>query len=74
MTTGFDDNFGLGDIDFGLVYGQTYRSGVILALGAAGTLPTATSSKLGSSRFSLGPEALVVSHRFGDLSLDVINS
>jgi len=71
---GFDDKFGLGDIGFDLVYGQTYRSGVIVAWGGAGTLPSATSSKLGSGRFSLGPEVLVVSQRFGDLSLDVINS
>ena len=54
----FDSNTGLGDISFDLAYGQTTKSGNIWAAGLVSTVPTATSSDLGSGRWSVGPEVL----------------
>jgi len=49
----------LGDIPFDLIYGGTSKSGLILSYGLAGTLPTATSDKIGKDQWLLGPEILV---------------
>lgn len=51
---------GLGDITFDLVYAgtemNTKTSGFLWGVGAAGTLPTATSSELAGKQWRLGPE------------------
>jgi len=48
----------LGDIPFDLVYGGTSKSGFVLSYGVAGSIPTATSDKVGSDQWTLGPEVL----------------
>ncbi len=55
----FDDEFGLGDISFDLAYARTTDTGLLLAGGIISTLPTATDSKLGPDRWTLGPEFLI---------------
>lgn len=55
----FGSEDGLGDIGFDLAYAQTSESGVLTAVGFFTTLPTASSSLLGSGRWSIGPEVLV---------------
>ena len=50
----FDGETGLGDIGFDLVYARTSESGLLLAAGLFSTLPTATSSDLGSGQWSRG--------------------
>lgn len=55
----FDDVSAMGDIGFDLAYGVTEKSGLLWALGAVGTLPTATDERLGSGKFSLGPNVFL---------------
>lgn len=55
----FRGKTGLGDIGFDLAYGRTEKSGLLWAGGLLSTLPTATSSKLASKHWSLGPEFFV---------------
>lgn len=55
----FDNHTGLGDIGFDLVYAHTTESGLLLAAGLFTTLPTASSSYLGTGRWALGPEFLI---------------
>ncbi|WP_428819355.1 hypothetical protein [Microbulbifer sp. MCCC 1A16149] len=55
----FTQELGLGDIGFDVAYGHSSESGLILSAGVAGTLPTATSSELGSGKLLLGPEFLI---------------
>ncbi|ADE55634.1 hypothetical protein [Coraliomargarita akajimensis] len=50
---------GLGDIAFDLAYARTTKDGILMATGIITTLPTATSNKLGSGQWSLGPELLI---------------
>ena len=57
--TGFDEETGLSDISFDLVYARTTDDGILYGAGLFSTLPTATSSELGSGQWSLGPELLV---------------
>jgi len=57
----FDDaDVALGDIGFDLVYAgtkmTTKKSGFLLGVGAAGTLPTATTSDVAGKQWRLGPE------------------
>ena len=49
----------LGDIPFDLAYGKTFKNGLMLLGGAAGTLPTATDDALGKDQWLLGPELLI---------------
>ncbi len=57
---GFDSvGTDLGDIAFDLSYGRTTDTGLIIAGGVAGTLPTATDDRLGKDLWGLGPELLV---------------
>ena len=57
---GFDSvGTDLGDIGFDLSYGKTTSTGMILGVGVAGTLPTATDDRLGKDLWGLGPELLV---------------
>jgi hypothetical protein len=55
----FDGETGLGDIGFDLVYAHTTANGILMAAGIFSTLPTATSSDLGSGQWSIGPEILI---------------
>ncbi len=55
----FSDQFGLGDIGFDLIYAGSAKGGIIWGLGAFGSLPTATSSDLGSDLWTIGPEVLI---------------
>ncbi len=55
----FDDKTGLGDIAFDLAYARTTKSGILFAAGLISSLPTATSDRLGSEQWTLGPELLV---------------
>ena len=57
----FDNaDFALGDIGFDLVYAgtemKTKKSGFLWGVGAAGTLPTATTSDVAGKQWRLGPE------------------
>ena len=54
----FVDRSGLGDIAMDIAYGKTSDSGLITALGAVTTLPTAT-NHLGREQWLLGPEFLI---------------
>jgi len=58
-TDEFENKFGLGDIAFDVAYARTTKTGWLLAGGVVSSLPTATSSGLGSDNWTLGPEALV---------------
>jgi hypothetical protein len=49
----------LGDLPFDFVYGGTGESGLLLSYGIAGSIPTATSDKVGSDQWTLGPEILL---------------
>lgn len=49
----------LGDIGFDVGYGVTEKNGLLWAVGAVGTLPTATNSAAGGGQFRFGPEALL---------------
>lgn len=55
----WDDESGIGDMGFDLVYATTSDSGLLLAWGAVGSLPTASEDSLGNDRISLGPELFV---------------
>ncbi len=55
----FSNEFGLGDIGFDLIYAGSAEGGIIWGLGAFGSLPTATSSDLGSDLWTIGPEVLI---------------
>ena len=57
--TGFDGESGIGDIVFDLAYAPKNESGLLIAYGIIASLPTATDDKLGSDRFTLGPEFLI---------------
>ena len=48
----------LGDMPFDLVYGGTSDSGFVLSYGVSGSVPIATSDKVGSDQWTLGPEVL----------------
>lgn len=56
---GFDQVTGLGDIGMDLGYGSTSKTGFLFAAGAVASLPTATDSRVGTGRWTLGPELLV---------------
>jgi hypothetical protein len=55
----FDGESGMGDIGFDLAYAHTSSDGILTAVGLFTTLPTATSSELGSGKWSIGPEVLI---------------
>ena len=56
----------LGDISFDLVYGTTFKSGLILSGGILGSIPTATGDYLPSKQLQLGPNALIgIAKKFG---------
>jgi hypothetical protein len=55
----FSDESGLGDIGYDLVYAGSAGGGFIWALGAVGSIPTATNSDLGSGLWTLGPDAVI---------------
>ena len=55
----FNGVSGLGDIAFDLAYARTTDSGVIMAAGIISSLPTSTDDRLGSRRFTLGPEFMI---------------
>jgi len=55
----FSDEFGLGDIGFDLIYAGSAEGGIIWALGAVGSIPTATNSDLGSGLWTLGPDVFI---------------
>lgn len=55
----FESESGLGDLAFDLAYATTSEAGVLTAYGLITTLPTASSSVLGSGKWSIGPEVLV---------------
>jgi len=55
----FDKASGLGDIGFDIGYGVTEKSGLLWAVGAVGTLPTATDSRFAGKQLRLGPEVLL---------------
>ncbi|SFH64465.1 hypothetical protein [Albimonas pacifica] len=61
---GFGGVDALGDIGFDIGYGVTEKSGLLWAVGAVGTLPTATDDRVGGEQLRLGPEALLA--RFED--------
>ncbi len=50
---------GIGDTVFDLAYARTSETGVLTAFGIVASLPTATDDRLGTDRYTLGPEALV---------------
>ncbi len=49
----------LGDTGFDLSYGGTEKSGLLWAVGVAGTLPTATDDRVGKDLWGLGPEVIL---------------
>jgi hypothetical protein len=55
----FDSEFGLADLTFDLAYGQTRKSGLLIAGGIVSTLPVATDDGLGADLYTLGPEFLI---------------
>lgn len=57
--SGFEGETGLGDIGFDLAYGVTTKTGWAIAGGMVASLPTATEDKIGTNKFSAGPELLV---------------
>lgn len=59
VTNSFEEqSLEIGDIPFDLVYGGTSKSGFVLSYGIAGSIPAATSDKVGSDQWKLGPEIL----------------
>ena len=58
-TRDFGSESGLGDIGFDLAYARTTDAGLLTAFGVFTTLPTASSSLLGSGQWSIGPEILI---------------
>ena len=57
---GSDSAFGLGDINPSFFLSPAKPGAVIWGVGPTFTLPTATDSKLGAGKFSLGPTAVVL--------------
>jgi hypothetical protein len=57
---GSESAFGLGDINPSFFLSPAKPGAVIWGVGPTFTLPTATDSKLGSGKFSLGPTAVVL--------------
>jgi hypothetical protein len=55
----FEEVSGMGDIVSDFAYGVTEKNGLLWALGGVTTLPTATDSRLGSGKWSLGPELFI---------------
>ena len=55
----FRSESGLGDITFDLALARTLDNGLLLAGGIVSTTPTATDDRLGSDRWTLGPEFLI---------------
>jgi len=55
----WDGATALGDIGYDVMYGVTEKSGLIWALGVAGTFPTATDGDVGGKQWRLGPEFIV---------------
>lgn len=55
----FDNESGVGDIAFDLAYGRTEENGFLWAGGVISSLPTASSSVLGTGQVTLGPEVLL---------------
>jgi hypothetical protein len=58
-TAGFEGEAGLGDIAFDLAYAPKKWSHLMFAYGLITSLPTATSSDLGTGMWTLGPEVLI---------------
>ncbi len=52
---GFDDTFGLGDINYTAFFSPKKSNGLIWGAGPSITLPTATDDVLGSGKWSIGP-------------------
>lgn len=58
-TLDFESESGLGDLAFDLAYSTTSDEGLLTAFGLITTLQTASSSALGSGKWSIGPGVLV---------------
>lgn len=58
-TFDWDKTTALGDIGFDIAYGVSEKNGFIWAVGAVGTLPTATDSKVAGKQWRLGPEFFI---------------
>ena len=54
-----DEGADLGDIGFDAAIGQSFKNGLVLIGGMAGTLPTATNDNLGLDQLLLGPEGFL---------------
>ncbi|GAA5494867.1 hypothetical protein Rhal01_01031 [Rubritalea halochordaticola] len=52
----FESVSGMGDIVADFAYGVTEKNGLLWAFGMVTTVPTATDSRLGSGKWSVGPE------------------
>lgn len=52
----FKSKTGFGDISFDLSYGRTLKNGLIYSTGIFASMPTASSDKLGTDKWTLGPE------------------
>jgi hypothetical protein len=55
----YDKKTALGDIGFDVAYGVTEKTGLLWALGMAGTLPTASDHAVAGKQLRLGPEVLL---------------
>jgi hypothetical protein len=55
----YEKKTALADIGFDVAYGVSEKSGLLWAVGMAGTLPTATKSEVAGKQFRLGPEVLL---------------
>ena len=55
----FDEVSAIGDTVFDSVYGVTEKNGLLWAVGALGTLPTATDSDVAGGQFRLGHKVLL---------------
>ena len=58
-TLDWDETTALGDIGFDIAYGVSEKNGFIWAIGAVGTLPTASDSKVAGKQWRLGPEFFI---------------
>ena len=56
----FERETGLGDINYSLFFSPADAAGFIWGLGPSITLPTATSSQLGSEKWSAGPTGVIL--------------
>ena len=54
----FGSESGMGDFSFDLVYAPKSDDEVVTAIGIVATLPTATNSRLGDNKWSVGPDFL----------------